>query len=109
MNSEEVESLFREGDKTYRPEEPKTRGEKIVRLIEQEFRGFSEEQKSRQQERKEIGDTLRSLRKKLRRARNLRNSRLTEVNNRRASKRASIKKKIEILRMRLQEIDLEEK
>ncbi len=108
MNTEEVESLFIEVDKTYRPAEPKTRSEKIVQLAEQEFRGFSEEHKSRQQERKKIQEKLKTLRKKLRRTRNIRNSRLSEVNAKQAAKRAAVKKEMDILRMRLQEIDLEE-
>ncbi len=102
-----IESFFKEIDQTYPPEEPKSQGEKVVQKAEQEFRGFSEEHKSRQQEMKDIRAELKKLKRKFRRFKNVRNSRLVEVNKRRSEKRAEIKKKIEILGMRMQEIKLE--
>jgi len=102
-----IESFFKEIDQTYQPEEPKTQGERVVRQAEQEFRGFSEEHKSRQQEMRSIRAELKRLKKKFRRFKNVRNSRLVEVNKRRSKKRAEIKKKIELLRIRMQEIKLE--
>ncbi|GAG48984.1 unnamed protein product [marine sediment metagenome] len=103
MNSD-IESLFRSAS---RQAEPETQAERVIKIAEQEFRGLSEAQESRKKEVMDIQDQLKKLKKKLRRTRNIRNSRKVEVNKKRSERRNKIKKDIELLRMRLQEIKLE--
>jgi len=103
----EFEVLFQAADHEYKSH-PKTREEKVMENVEQEFTGFSEERRSRQKEKTQIYDQIRVLRKKLRRFRNLRNSRQRHVNEQRAKKRAEFRQEMERLKVRLQEIEDEE-
>lgn len=104
----ELDSFFEDCNSGYKDVEPESPSEKIIKKAEQEFRGFSKEQQSRHEERQKILKELKTLRIKFRRLRNTKNVRKKKVNAQKARKRAVIKKKMEVLRVRLQEISEEE-
>lgn len=96
------DEAFRESTKTY-----ETLGEKIVSRAEAEFNGYSDEEKSRRVEIQEIKEQTKKLLAELRSYPNIKNTKRTEANLQRSKKRKEIKKKIELLKLRLQEIERE--
>lgn len=102
----ELEDLFEEAliENGITPE-PLTIAEKVVKRAEEEFRGYGEEEQLRIDEETEIREKIKSLELQFQKNKNIKNYRLSELNAKRAEKRKEIKKKISILKIRLQEID----
>lgn len=84
--------------------EPQTVAEKVVKIAEEEFKGYSGEEQSRQDEETEIRECIKILEKQLLKNKNIKNHKLVHLNVKRAEKRKEIKKKIAFLQLRLQEI-----
>jgi len=103
---DEIETLFGEAlTENDISEDPLSFAEKIVKHSEEEFKGFSGEEKSRQDEEKEIRECIKTLEVQLQKCKNVKNHKLAHLNAKRSEKRKEIKKKISILTMRLQEIN----
>jgi len=98
------ESAFKEATKTH-----DTLGDKIVSKAEAEFKGFSEEERSRQDEISQIKEEVNKLRGNLRKCTNIKNPKMQEANKKRSDKRKELKKEIALLEIRLQEIEDERK
>jgi len=86
-----------------------TLGDKVIANAETEFCGYSEEEKLRQAEIKELTLKMNSLKKELRGCSNVKNPRMTEANAQRSKKRRELKKNIALIHTRLQEIEEERK
>ena len=105
-----MDDLFGELVKEIEKEEaPENSADKFVARIEDEFiGGATPEQEDRQDERDNIEKKLAKYRRDLRGCKNIKNHRRTDANAKIGERRAKIKKKIEILELRLREIKLEE-
>lgn len=86
---------------------PKTKADKIVENAESEFLGYSEAEKDRQREIKELNEKLKDLTREKAALKNIKNPRLAELNKSRSVKRKTIKAKIEKIKDRLSEIEEE--
>lgn len=102
----DVDELF----KAHCPEDEEilTPGEAFVRRIEEEYTGFTPEQESRNDEKKKINDAIKELEQKIRMCPNIKNHRMKAVNDERAKKRKQYKLQIDLLKLRLDEIKIEE-
>lgn len=107
----EIDSFFRELSSDYQDDTKNGYAHNIIQNAEQEFKGPSEAQQSREDERKKIHEQIRTLRSSLNKFKNIRGgtTRMANVNATLASKRADIKRKILDLELRLNEISIEEK
>lgn len=86
----------------------KTLADKIVEAAEAEFKGYSEEAESRQNEKDLLNKRIKKLQSTIKKNKNVRNHKLRHVNAERSKKRAECKKEIEFCNMRLREISMEE-
>lgn len=102
----EIDKLFEEAlQENNISLEPLTLAEKVVQRAEEEFRGYSGEEKSRRDEEEEIRDCIKILEGRLLKNKNIKNHKLVHLNAKRSEKRKEIKKKIIFLQLRLQEIN----
>jgi len=107
-NVEDFDNLFEEAYKSA-TKTHETLGEKIVSKAEIEFCGYSEEEKLRQLEVKELTERMIYLKNMLSKCGNIKNPKMTEANAKRSKKRKEYKKNIAIIQNRLQEIEEERK
>ena len=112
--SEDDEDLFQNLEKSYdKPEDSsKTIAEKIVEQTEHEFKsGFCDNEeisRDRQNEKNKINQELKKLSSSIHKYNNVRKSRLRAVNLERSKKRKEFRQRIEFLKLRLREINIEE-
>ena len=104
-----MEELFDIADKENKESVRETIGDKIIAKAEEEFKGYSEEENSRQDEETQLKAQLKKLEVRLRQCRNIKNTRLVEANKKRADQRKIIKKNIADCKLRLYEITQERK
>lgn len=103
----DFETLFEELSASYRPKPNLSEGEKIVKNAEETFCGYAEEEKSRREEIASIEEKIKVLKTQLHKNKNIKNPNMKAINEKRASKRAEIKKEIEKLMFVLEEIQKE--
>lgn len=89
------------------PEKIFTIGEKIIQQAESEFKGYSEEEMSRQQEEDALKKKRQKLSFQLGKCKNIKNPRMRALNAERAVKRKELRRKIGECDLRLQEISQE--
>ena len=82
-------------------------GDKIVFNSEREFKGYSEEEKSRQEEISELNSRSEELKRLLKMNGNIKNYRLRHLNAKRSEKRQKIRKELDFIELRLDEISKE--
>lgn len=104
---EDLDLLFHEAVHENSIETQPSFVEKIISKAEEEFKGYSLEEQSRQDEEAELKEKLKKLKKSLRQAKNIRNPRLQHLNKQRSEKRRKLKREIAECQLRLQEIDME--
>ena len=104
---EDFELLFHEAILENTVQEEQTLAEKVVSRAEEEFKGYSQEETSRQNEETIIKDNLKKLQYQLKKCGNIKNPRLRHLNKQRAEKRRKLKKEIADYQLRLQEINVE--
>ena len=107
MDKELYENLFAEAKEDNAPKRPQSLADRIVFEAEQEFKGYSVEERSRQDEEKTLKKRRSILFSKMRKYRNIKNPRLRHVNSERSKKRKEIKREIVKCNLRLQEIQSE--
>lgn len=100
----EIEDIFQE---TINAPDRQSFADKIVEQIENEIEGKVAHIEARENEKKEINEQIAKLRSKLRRVRNT-NPRKQAANKKNSDTRERIRGKIRNLRMRLDEIGVEE-
>jgi len=87
--------------------------DKILFSVESEFQDdplkFSEEEKERLTEEEDLKNKIKALQEKLKKYKNVKNSRLIHVNEKRALKRKEIKMQIAECNLRLSDIEVERK
>jgi len=104
MEKELYDDLFHEAISEHAPEVPETMAERVVSEAEQEFKGYSEEEQSRQNEEQELKEKLKKLNIQFRKNGNIKNPRMRHLNVERSAKRKKIRRDIEECKLRLQEI-----
>lgn len=104
---DDFERLFQELNQEYAPPKKLSEGEKVVKEAEERFTGYEEEEKSRREEISSIEGRIKVLQQQFSKNKNVKNPKMKEINDKRASKRADIKKEIERLRFTLDEIQKE--
>jgi hypothetical protein len=91
-------------------EDPETSTDKIVNQSKLEFNmGGTEKQLSIKNERDDILTQIKTLEKKMRKYKNVKNTKMTQVNKKMCEMRKKIKMEIDILKIRLDEIEIEHK
>ena len=83
----------------------------VIMQAEEEFKGYnnlSEAQLSRNKEKIKSNEKIKLLRRKLHRYRNVKNTKLSNINKKCSEKRKNIKIEIESHKLKLQEIENEE-
>lgn len=83
-------------------------GKRLVEKIEAEHMGLPLEAMDRARERKELEDEIKNLTHKLSKCKNVKNFRQKKLNKEISEKRKKIRNRIQICKVRLQEIDVEE-
>lgn len=106
MEGEELEGMFRDLEKESTNNSTSV-AEMIIKGVEAKFRG-TPEQVSREEEREEIRNEIKSYTSQLHKYKNIRNPRATIANQKRKEMRDKLRKKIELCKLRLKEIDMEE-
>jgi len=86
---------------------PRSDYDKIVTEVTEEFSGGNAKTKSRNKEIFEIKDKIKTLKRRLKKTRNIRNHRRREANQNRAAKRASLNTQIKELEQTLKDLDME--
>lgn len=86
---------------------PRSDYDKIVAEVAEEFSGGNAKTKSRNKEIAEIKDTIQTLKRRLKKTRNIRNHRRRDANQKRADKRASLHTQIKELEQTLKDLDME--
>ena len=104
MDQNSLDILFQEAVVENAPVVPKTTAEKVISMSEEEFKGYSAEERSRQDEMQEITAKLKDLYSQLRKCGNIKNPRLRKLNAGRSEKRKRYKIKIAECNLRLKEI-----
>jgi hypothetical protein len=111
----ELEELFEEADSQQpviaEAEEEKSydHGEKILKSLEQEYKGELNTNEQRKNEKLALEKELKETLKKLKNAKNVKNHRKTEINAKISARRKLYKQRITELKDKLYNIDLEEK
>lgn len=103
----EFDEVYDDFEKLMKKEEPETFGDILVKKTEEEFMGLNKEDQDRKNEVLKINEEMKNLNKQLLKCKNVKNYRMIKVNEERAKQRKNIKKKIEICKLRLEEIKLE--
>jgi len=108
---DEYDQLFSDLQLENKSIRAKTRAETIIENVETEFKSSmgSEEHISRQKEREELKKKIQRYSSSLKKYKNVRNHRAVNANKQRNESRNKLKLKIEMCKMRLKEIDIEEK
>lgn len=101
-----MEELFKNA--VYEHSEETIYVDRLVENVEQQFKGFSLEQRERKKERDEMNEKIKKLTSALSKLKNVKNPRLRKINEERSKKRLKIKAEIEVCKLRLREIDEEE-
>ena len=107
MESNVFDSFFNEANEQNGIVQTTTAAEQIVGNVEKEFKGYSEEERSRQNEEENLKKEIDKLKEMRRKYRNIRNFRFRHINIERGKKRKEIDRKITECKIRLQEIQRE--
>jgi len=104
---QQLENLFQIADKDHTPT-IQTLSDKVIYLAEEEFKALSTEQQMRQEEKEYYNKKIQKYKRQLKKCKNVRNPRLSHVNEKRREMRVKLKQKIALCEMSLQEIKEEE-
>ena len=91
------------------PETKESYADKVIRDIENEYKGIGTARMERQKEKKELQDRLKETTKKLKNVKNVKNHKLVNINAKAAELRKKLREEIKEIKDRLYDIDIEEK
>ncbi len=107
--STNYDNLFDELNQEYEPPKKLTEGEKVIQNAESQFMAYSEDEISRRVEIAETKEKIKELQTKLNQTKNVKNSNMIAINEKRSQRRIDLKKKIEAYKLKLTDIEMETK